>query len=338
MVALGLLVDNVVVIVESVQNGIEQGISSLESAKQTVKELALPLTAATGTTVAAFVPMLGSQGATADFTRAIPLVVVISLITSFFLALTITPILSRFALKPHTSRDWKKMDQLFESLGKWVSKYPKSLVVVSSGLAVLSFLFFPLLPFQFFPSADRNQLVVDLQLPEGTHYTETNRVSMKVEQELSKREGVDHIAAFIGRGTPRFFYNLNQVPRSPHVAQLIVIFENAEVARISKSDVEKSLQRLVPEALVIVRSLEQGPPTKAPVEYRISAPNLEELYQAQESLVRVLRNIPGATKVRSTIGVGSPVASIQVNDASSSKFRIDRSDSRCFIVWSDSWC
>ncbi len=325
VVSLGLLVDNVIVIMEAVQTAIDGGHSPLQAAKNTVRELALPLTAATGTTVASFVPMLGASGTTADFTRTIPLVVVITLVVSFIVALFITPIISKSVLKSGNSLDWSKAQGLFSRFANFVIARPKVMVAVTIVTVSFSMAFFPQLKQQFFPSADRNQLVVDIKLPEGTHYSKTDLVASKVEDFLMNQDSIKQVASFVGEGTPRFFYNLNRAPKSPHVAQMIIRFESAPKAVEEKQQIQQKLDDLVPEALVIVRGLNQGPPTNAPIEYRISSTKIEDLNEGKDLLIGALRDTAGTTKVRSTLGIGAPVIKFTVDDINASQFGVTRS-------------
>ncbi len=325
VVSLGLLVDNVIVVLESIQDFIDSGLSQFEASKKAVASLALPLTAATGTTIASFLPMLGAAGTTADFTRTIPIVVVLSLLSSFAVAMLITPLFGMWFLKPGGNRDWSRLNRVFNLIGQFSVSSPRVIVILTTILIFGSLALFPVVKKKFFNDADRSQLVVEIVVPEGSHYSLVDSISQKVESYLLSREDVSSVAAYVGRGTPRFFYNLSLVPRSPHVAQMILTCLDPDVAKRIKDSLQVELDQKFPEAFILIRSLAQGPPTIAPIEYRISGSDPSSLSRASEKLVNIIRDTEGTTKVRSTDGVGVPILYYDINDANSSKYNLERS-------------
>jgi outer membrane protein TolC len=179
---------------------------------------------------------------------------------------------------------------------------------------------------QFFPGADRNQMVVDLQLPEGAHLDATDRASRTVERLLLANPMVTDVAAFMGRSAPRFYYNIQSVPWSPHFAQLMV-------TTVNPGDVEPLLEWLrnevepqVPGAQVIGRKLEQGPPVSAPIEVRVFGDDPEALYEAVTLVGAELRDVPGAVDVRHDLGPGEPTLRFTIDDAAAARFGLSRVD------------
>ncbi len=325
IVALGLLVDNVIVVIEEIQNNMQKGLESLEAAKVSVKSLLLPLGAATGTTIGAFVPMLGARGSAADFTRSIPFVVCICLLVSFVVAIFITPISCIALLKKDSGGSWEKAIRVFEKIGHIPFKHPFKICFITGTLFIISILVFTQVNKKFFPNADRNQLVLDIRLPEGTHFDTTKDISIKIEESLKENYENISVANYVGRGTPFFFYNLNRVPNSPHISQMILIFKSALIARNLKFDIQNLMDKTFPEAMIIVRSLAQGPPTEAPVQLRILGDSLTEIKEATRKLTKILTLDSDTKKIRSTLGVGVPVLNLEVNDSLAGDFGISRS-------------
>jgi multidrug efflux pump subunit AcrB/outer membrane protein TolC len=326
VLALGMLVDNAIVVAENVQWRLDRGADRREAASAAVRDLAVPLAAATGTTIAAFLPMLLSRGATGDFTRSIPVVVILTLTMSYLFAVTVTPMLARSLLVPGTSRATAftgGLGRLLSGLAvgrtRWVLA---AAVVLVTGTALAA----GLLRQQFFPGADRNQLVVDLKLPEGAHIDATDRVARRIEQRLLELAAVTDVASFMGRGAPRFYYNIQSVPWSPHFAQLMVTTTDT-------ADVDPVLEWLrtevapeVPSAEVIGRKLEQGPPVAAPIEVRVFGDDSATLYEAVSGIARVLRATPGAVDVRHDLGPGEPTLRFTIDDAAAARRGLSRTD------------
>ncbi|MGD1973176.1 MAG: efflux RND transporter permease subunit [Desulfobacterales bacterium] len=222
VLALGMLVDNAIVMAENVQWRLDQGQSRRSAAAGAVAELGKPLAGATATTLAAFVPMLISKGPTADFTRAIPVIIMLTLSVSYLFAIFVTPVLTRMSLKPIPSQ----ADSFKQGIGKRLAGFAlqHSKIVVAGALILVigSITSARRLDQQFFPSSDRNQLVIDLKLAEGSHLDATDRVSRILEASLLSPPRVTKVASFMGRSAPQFYYNITRIPYSPHFAQIIV--------------------------------------------------------------------------------------------------------------------
>ncbi|MEO0604983.1 MAG: efflux RND transporter permease subunit, partial [Myxococcota bacterium] len=214
VLSLGLLVDNAIVVAERVQARLDEGESGEEAAAGTIRELAWPLFTATGTTLASFVPLLLSQGPSGDFTRAIPQLVMLTLVVSFVFAITVTPSLAALVFRPNPHRSMAGNERLTR-LARFPTDNPWSVVGAATTLVVGVLLLLPLVRQQFFPAGDRNQAVFALELAEGTHLEVTSETAATLERALLARPEVTQVASFIGRSTPRFYYNLPQRPRTP---------------------------------------------------------------------------------------------------------------------------
>ena len=207
VLSLGLLVDNAIVVAEGVQRHLDQGQSPKQAAFQAIRELAIPLGTATGTTVAAFVPMLLSSGATADFTRALPTVVILALVLSYGFALLVTPKLSAAWLRPSGTRR-SGMQPWGGRLGHAIVQRPQralGLVVVTL-IGALAFI--PAVRSQFFPVSDRPLVLVSVELPEGAHLDQTLQITQQLQARVQQLDEVQSVTSFVGTGPPRFYYNL----------------------------------------------------------------------------------------------------------------------------------
>ena len=150
---------------------------------------------------------------------------------------------------------------------------------------------FSLVPEQFFPSAERNQFVIDVWMPQGTRIEATDAVMGRIERKLAGSKGVAHYVAFVGQSAPRFYYNVN--PQQPDLAYGQFIVNTASVPATVRlvPELRASLATLAPEAIVIVKELQQGSQIEAPVEIRISGDDIEELKRLGEQVREILQGI-----------------------------------------------
>jgi len=322
VIALGMLVDNAIVMAEAIQWRIDHGEAPEQATAAAVRELAVPLAGATATTLAAFVPMLLAGGVTAIFTRAIPVVIMITLAVSYLFAVYVTPALAAMTLKPRPERAGR--GRLARRLGALAVGRPGSVLTAGLVVVLISFSLFPLVRQEFFPESDRNQLVVDLKLPEGSHLDATDRVARHLERELLPRPDVTSVISFIGRSAPHFYYNLSQIPWSPHFAQVVLETASLDDLDAVMARVRQVAAEELPEAEVVVRKLEQGPPVSAPVEVRLYGQDLASLHAGAERVMAQLRSVPGTADVRHDLSPGSPLLRFQVDDAAAGRHGLTR--------------
>ncbi|MFT6397113.1 MAG: multidrug efflux pump subunit AcrB [Bradymonadia bacterium] len=326
VLALGLLVDNAIVVAENVQMRLDQGAERWTAARDAVAELGLPLGAATGTTLASFVPMLLADGPTGDFTRALPIVIMLTLSVSYLFAITITPAVSALLLKPNMKKAERPAPKLLRGLANVGTSKPWLVLVGVLLVLASSMTLAPQIRFQFFPASDRNQLVLDVTLPEGTHLDETNAASQVIETALLEHEDVTSVAAFVGRGVPHFYYNVIQKPGRPHLAQMIVTTSHANDVETLIREIREISHAELPGVEVVARRIEQGPPVAAPIELRIYGDEIAEIAAVAAEVTRIVRDAPGAVDARNDLGQGAPAIRYQINDAIAARHGLSRED------------
>jgi len=326
VISLGILIDNAIVMVENIQNRLNQGHTARDAMIEGVREMVRPLGTSTATTLAAFLPLLLSTGGTADFTRGIPVMIMLTLSVSYVLAVTVAPVLAAFFLKPAPAR----RDYWFEALGRTLAtishRFPKLIIAGGLMIVVLSSLSIGLLNFQFFPNADRPQVVVEMFLPEGTDQTHTNTMAAGFEQLIRQQPHVVSVHRFVGATGPGFYYNLPNSERAPNRARLVVNMESLEDTGPFISWARDYAARQLPEVDIVAGTLAQGPPRVAPVEVRLMHSDDRMRMAATEQIFRMIKNIPGAVDVRHDMDTGTPVLNVVVDDASAQRYGLSRSD------------
>lgn len=326
VISLGMLVDNAIVVSESVQRHLDEGSRPNRAAVDAVKELALPLAAATGTTLAAFLPMLLAKGVSGTFTRALPVIIMLTLTVSYLFAILVTPLMSVMFLRKTLNRRGSWFSTLGAFLGALAMKRTSTVLVTALILVTLSLAGFKFVDRRFFPYADRNQLIVDMKLPEGAHLEAIDAAARRMESELAQRKDVVSVAGFIGRSTPQFYYNLPRLPEAPHLAQIVVTtVDLPSVERVLKW-VRRFARTQLPEIQVVGRRLQQGPPLEAPFEVRLIGWDLEDVGTAANMVLASLKTIDDAVDVRQDQGLGVPTIRFRIDDAAAARHGLSRSD------------
>ncbi|MGM0702282.1 MAG: efflux RND transporter permease subunit [Pseudomonadota bacterium] len=326
VIALGMLVDNAIVMVENIQWHRDQGRTAIQAVTRSVRELATPLLAATGTTLAAFVPLLLSSGNTADFTRAIPIMVMLTLAVSYLYAVFVTPVFAAGLLKPRLRARRERLRAMGGSIGRLAVRWPAWVLAAAGVLLAGAVAMMPLLDQDFFPDTDRNQLVVDLNFPEGTHLDVTAFQAEVLATALAERPAVQAVHRFVGFSGPRFYYNLVEQPRQSHLARLVVEAEGADDLAGLVAWVRAVAPQRLPEAEVVARRLGQGPPVEAPVEIRVYAGDRAALADAAGRILGVVREAEGARDARHRLGEGLATLQVETDDARAAEYGLSRRD------------
>ena len=325
VISMGILIDNAIVMVENVQDGLNQGEPRRHSMRRAIRELAGPLGASTATTMAAFLPLLLARGTTADFTRGIPVMIILTLAVSYLLVISLVPLLAEYFLRPAQRQPSVVLERL-SGVAKLSVRHPWWVLGFGVAVVTASLALTPMMKMQFFPNADRPQVVIELFLPEGTDQQRTSDIAAEVEREVRNQPKVVSVHRFVGSVGPDFYYNLPRAPQAPNRARLVVNVE----ALPDTTDVIHWVREYValahPEMEVVADTLAQGPPRLAPVELRVYHADDAQRMAAAEQLFTILKSIPDAVDVRHDIDPGVPALAVIVDDAQAQRFGVGRAD------------
>jgi multidrug efflux pump subunit AcrB/outer membrane protein TolC len=310
IVVLGMVVDNAIVIVDNYVELLDRKVPIDEAAERCATGMAVPVLTATMAIIAAFVPLLMLTGAMGEFIRSLPIAVAISLGTSFFVAMLLTPLMARFfihkGLRDHEQEDAGKtrklspldhMQRHYNTAITWAMQNKRT-VLVSSVLAFVAGVGILLLvPQLLFPLAERNQFVMDVWLPEGAKIEATDATVRQIEAVLSRDPQVKMYTSFLGESAPRFYYNVNPQAPAANYAQILVNTKNVKETPRLVEQLRQRLPDLAPEAKVFVKELQQGQIMEAPVEVRISGDDIATLETLGNQVEDIFRHTPGATYI-----------------------------------------
>lgn len=315
IIALGLLIDNAIVMVDEVRHRLVAGSSALHAVRDSVRQLAIPLFGSTLTTVFAFMPIALMPGPAGEFVGTIAVSVSLAIVSSYFLALTVVPALTaRLGSGQGTGLgflehglDIKPLGRLWSALVHQGLRHPILMIAVAMAPPMMGFIAKDGLTEQFFPPSDRDQFQIDLRLDPQASIEETRRVTEAARLVLEEYESVSAVHWYLGTSAPKFYYNqLENEGDVPWFASAVVQVE-AKLEEFSLlHDVQARLDQELPEGQFIVRPFEQGPPFAAPVEIIVKGPDREVLFEYGEKVRRELITRPGVTHARTTLADGVP--------------------------------
>ncbi|MGO4552429.1 efflux RND transporter permease subunit [Lysobacter sp. 2RAF19] len=301
VLALGLLVDDAIIAVEMMAIKMEQGFSRLKAASYAWDTTAFPMLTGTLVTAAGFLPIATAASSTGEYTRSLFQVVTIALVVSWIAAVLFIPYLGdrllpdlhrkhQEAHDPHATRFYQR----FRGLLGWCLEHRKTVIAMTAAAFVASILLFRFVPQQFFPDSTRPELMVDMELAEGSSLKATESQAKRLEALLRKREGVDNYVAYVGTGSPRFYLPLDQQLPAANFSQFVVRTHDSK----AREDVRKWLIEDVapqfPALQLRVTRLENGPPVGYPLQFRVSGEHTDRVraYATQvEAKVRANPNV-----------------------------------------------
>ncbi|OYP32269.1 efflux RND transporter permease subunit [Rhodopirellula sp. MGV] len=297
IIALGLLIDNAIVAVDEVNRLIREGHRRIDAVRHTVGQLTVPLVGSTITTALAFAPIAIMPGNAGEFVGSIAVSVILAISASLFFALTVIPALAAYLIRTNPGAhngladdgfSSRRLEQVYRWCLTWLLARPIRAIGFSLVLPITGFLLARTLPEQFFPPSDRDQFHIQLELPVDASITSTRNAAAKLDQLLSKI-GADHISWYFGESAPMFYYNvINNRRGVPNFANAIVQLDSSVGMRQRLRQLQIQADRLVPEARVLVRQLEQGPPFEAPIEIRLFGPDLDRLEELGDEVRHLL--------------------------------------------------
>ncbi|XOV80772.1 MAG: efflux RND transporter permease subunit [Aestuariibacter sp.] len=324
IVAIGLLIDNAIVITDEIRANLQEASRTrLQALVKSLRHLFVPLLASTLTTILGFMPIFLLPGNIGDFVSPIAISVVMALIGSLFISLTVIAALAARFLprRSGNQQHWIKsgvqmpaITQLFKrQLTRAVSN-PKKLIWLPILLPILGFGLSSQLGNVFFPSADRDQFEIYLWMPSGTGIAETQKAALKADQMIRQKATVEQVAWLVGGSIPSVYYNQVMTrDNSPHFAQAVVTTDSVDSAAALVSDLQFALNTALPDAKLVVRPFGQGPPISAPVGVDIIGPDIQVLHRLGEQVRLAMSHVPGITQSIASINMEEPELILQAD-------------------------
>ena len=291
ILALGLLVDDAIIVVEMMSVKLEEGFNHWRASTFAYESTAFPMLSGTLITCAGFLPLALAEGMVAEFTKSLSIVVFMALILSWIASVLVSPVLGykiieNKAEKPES--EWTRRDHImhrlktvfyarFESLLHWALGHHKAVLLLTLGAFILSLLSFPLIKQEFFPSSTRNEIIISMQFPQSSSIDYTQNQAKSLDALLKDNEHIDHFTTYVGEGSPRFVLTLEpELPRA-NFMQTIIVTKSLEDRDALFKDLQDQLNDQYPSALINMQFVQIGPPSKYPVMLRVSGPDASEV-------------------------------------------------------------
>ncbi len=335
IIALGMLVDNAIVIVDGMKVKMEKGIEGLEAAKEVVSQNAIPLAGATAVAVLAFASLGGMENSTGEFCRSLYYVILISLSLSWITAVTTTPLLTKMFILSKKARAQIGTEQQDPYAGAFYRIYRKGLIgairfrwitiAIVLSLFATSLYGFGFVKQLFFPPSTRPQFMVECQFREGTHIRDTEKGVSRMEKYLLKTEGVTDVVAAIGQGHSRFLLTYTvPIDSGPHYSSILVGVKDAELIDQISPRIQKDLEEMFPDTTVNVKKFLLGPGDGGKIQLRINGPNTDVLRGLADKVLAIMETEPMAKAVRTEWGSRIKVVQPEIAEDRARKLGISR--------------
>jgi len=337
IIALGLLIDNGIIVVEDYKYRRGIGLTTNESISQTLTQLSTPLAAATGTTVFSFLPIVTGEGSSVEFVGGMALTVIMSIVSSLVLALIMVPVLMSYMEKiPYFQNidiynegyHNKKILDKYRTFLTWAFLVPRRAIIISVSLPLLGFLLFNTLPKDFFPSNDRDMFRINIELPSNASSEQTlGRAKLIREQVLNS--GLIEIEKdywFIGRMAPRVLMNVvggKEKQGSNNMAQSVFYANDYYEMIRNLPELSKLIAQKNPDIIINTDSFIQGPPVFADVSFAIYGDDPFVLKKLGEELELIINNAPGVSFTKSDTSNTNTNIELELNNSNISLSKVN---------------
>ena len=307
IIALGMLVDNSIVVNDAIQVRIDKGEPQLDACRNGVKEVYVPVLTSTLTTVGAYFPLLLLGGVAGDYVRSIPAVVIISLSASYIAAVFGLPVFAYLFLKPSSGKErTHRVRRLFVGLLQQAFKRRSLTLILSLALFLGAMGLATTLGLRFFPMAETDMIYLNVTADNAIHLDETETVVKDIETLLQEQPEVVGYTSAIGDGLPRFYATLAPSSAAKDYAQIMVKLDLSKGNRFSTntwftSHLQTLLDARIASARVTVKELEQGDPTGAPITVKLTGENMQVLASATTIVGEHLAGMAGTVNVEDNL-------------------------------------
>ena len=323
IIALGLLVDDAIIVVEMMVRKLEEGYDRMKAVTAAYELTAMPMLTGTLITAVGFLPIGIAKSAVGEYTFAIFAVTAAALIISWFVSVLFVPYLGYLLLKKpaHATPEGAEQEhfdtpfyQRFKTVVAWCIDHRKKAIMATIASFVLGIVGMSQVQQQFFPDSSRPEILVDIFLTEGASFEATERAAKKIEAKILEQKGIESVTMWIGNGAPRFFLPLDIIfPRS-NAAQAVIIAKPSDRDRLNQ-ELPRLLEDAAPEARLRVKLLPNGPPVTYPVEFRVTGDDPIRLRVEANRFLEVMRQSNLIYGVKDNWNEHQPVAKIEVDAA-----------------------
>ena len=314
IIALGLLVDDAMITIESMVSKLEHGWDSIKAAIFAYASTAYPRLTGTLVIALGFVPVGFAKSSAGEYTFSLFAVVVIAVLTSWVVAALFTPLIGTMLLKPQQKKHEEGRGGLLGFYRRallFTMRHAKITLAVTIVVFGVSLYLARFVPSQFFPASDRPELVVDLRLRHDASIYASDTVSKKLDDILRGDSDIVHWSSYVGRGAIRFYLPLDVQLQNDFFSETVIVTKSLKARDQVKKRLEAALQEKFPEAVARVSPLELGPPVGWPVQYRVSGSDPQKVRELADKLAGIMGASPDLQKV--SFNWMDPIRKLQIH-------------------------
>ncbi|HAS1038271.1 TPA: efflux RND transporter permease subunit [Enterobacter cloacae] len=316
IIALGLLVDDAMITVETMVSRLEAGDSRRQAATRAFTTTAFPMLTGTLVMIAGFIPVGFAASSAGEYCFSLFAVVLIALLCSWVVAILFSPLTGTWLLPEnvrHHASGPGRLARGYHWLLRKVLRHRLTTVLCALAALGLSLYGTTFMQGEFFPASDRPELLVSLTLPANASQSETQREAEKLEKALAGNSNIDHYSTYVGSGAIRFYLPMDVLLENENSAQLVVVAKNLAARDRLHAQLNKILATQFSDIITRVSPLELGPPVGWPIKYRVSGPDYVKVRALANHLTEVIGQSPLSREVNQTAGEPERVITLEVN-------------------------
>lgn len=335
IIALGLLVDDSIVVVENIERFLRSGSTPFEAAIKATGQISSAVVGCTVLLILSFMPLVFLPGAAGDFIRSLPVAVISTVFASMLVSLTVVPFLASKLLVKHENPEGNVFLRALKrgisgSYSKVLDRallHPKSTLLIAGLIFLGAMALIPVVGTSLFPKSEKPMFMVNIRTPVGTNLSATDSVTRFAESVIRKEPLVTSFSSNTGKGNPQVYYNVLQKNETENLAEIFVQLQPVEPA--VKNEIIDRLRdelKFYPNAKIEVKDFEQGPPVEAPLAYRIFGENLDTLRKVAADVERILKETEGTLYVNNPVNIQPTDLKVAINKEKAGLLGVASSD------------
>ncbi len=324
IIALGMLVDNAIVVIENIYRHYHtRNISLWKAAYEGASEVAMPVLSSTLTTVSAFFPLLFWPGVTGNFMSFLPKTVIIALTASYLVAMLFDPLMAATFLRKEEKeekiiREGSPLYDTFEKIIRWAMGHRGTVLLVATLFVVINLILYPVLGkgVQFFPETDPDRAFISIETPDGTTLEKTDAIAHEVENRLKNIPDIKHISTRVGITQGAVRWQSKASGANSNKARISIEFVERDKRHQHTLKTVMEIRKAIadiPGAEFLVQKERMGPPRGMPIQVRVTGNDIDELLKIGETIKEKIKNIPGLYDLKLDLRKAKPEINFYLN-------------------------